>query len=68
MAAPSIVVVRCRCHVPSTELKAQTTPSGTLTGVVTDQTNAVVPNAETELRDLPKSTILNQDCLPLVPG
>jgi hypothetical protein len=49
----SLVVVVCL----STELKAQTTASVTLTGVVTDQTNAVVPNAETKLRDLAKSTI-----------
>src|SRR6202049_2213052 len=33
------------------ELNAQTTISGALTGVVTDQSNAVVPNAAVELKD-----------------
>jgi hypothetical protein len=36
---------------------AQTTTSGALTGVVTDQTNAVIPNAEVELRDVAKGTM-----------
>jgi len=42
---------------PHQNLSAQTTTSGALTGVVTDQTNAVVPNAEVELRDVAKGTI-----------
>ncbi len=33
------------------ELRGQTTASGALTGVVTDQTNAVVPNAEVEIKN-----------------
>src|ERR1700687_6183914 len=33
------------------EVNAQTTISGALTGVVTDQSNAVVPNAAVELKD-----------------
>ncbi len=33
------------------ELNAQTTTSGGLTGIVTDQTKAVVPNADVEIRD-----------------
>src|SRR5215831_5912667 len=42
---------------PHQNLSAQTTTSGALTGVVTDQTNAVVPNAEVELRDIAKGTV-----------
>jgi Carboxypeptidase regulatory-like domain len=37
-------------------LNAQTTTSGGLTGVVTDQSNAVVPNAEVEIKDNHKGT------------
>src|SRR5215467_936983 len=37
-------------------LHAQTTTSGALNGVVTDQTNAVVVNAEVELKDIAKGT------------
>src|SRR5215470_16123269 len=33
------------------ELNAQTTTSGGLTGVVTDQSNAVLPNANVEIKD-----------------
>lgn len=32
-------------------LNSQTTTSGGLTGVVTDHSNAVVPNADVEIRD-----------------
>jgi len=39
------------------ELSAQTTTSGGLTGVVTDQSNAVVPNAGVEIKDNRKGTI-----------
>ncbi len=35
---------------------AQTTTSGDLTGVVTDPSGAVVPNAEVEIRDTSKGT------------
>jgi hypothetical protein len=38
------------------ELNAQTTTSGGLTGVVTDQSAAVVPNANVEIRDNAKGT------------
>jgi len=40
----------------SYEVKAQTTTSGGLTGVVTDQSNAVVPNADVEIKDNRKGT------------
>ena len=36
------------------ELSAQTTTSGALTGVITDQTSAVVPNAGVEIKDIAK--------------
>ena len=39
------------------ELSAQTTTSGAVTGVVTDQSGAVVPNADVEIRDVNKGTI-----------
>ena len=38
-------------------LRAQTTNSGGLTGVITDQSSAVVPNAMVEIRDEAKGTI-----------
>ena len=38
-------------------LYAQTTTSGGLTGVVTDQSSAVVPNADVEVKDESKGTI-----------
>jgi carboxypeptidase family protein len=38
-------------------LNAQTTTSGAVTGVVTDQSGAVVPNADVEIRDITKGTI-----------
>src|SRR5439155_3270619 len=41
----------------SNELNAQTTTSGGLTGVVTDPSNALVPNAEVEIKDNGKGTI-----------
>ena len=40
----------------ATELSAQTTTSGAVTGVVTDQSGAVVPNAVVEIRDVNKGT------------
>jgi Amino acid permease len=40
----------------STELNAQTTTSGGLTGVVTDPSHAVVPGADVEIRDTAKGT------------
>jgi hypothetical protein len=38
------------------EFSAQTTTSGAVTGVVTDQSGAVVPNADVEIRDVNKGT------------
>ena len=38
-------------------LRAQTTTSGAMTGVVTDQSGAVVQNADVEIRDVNKGTI-----------
>lgn len=38
------------------EVRAQTTTSGAVTGVVTDQSGAVVPNADVEIRDVNKGT------------
>jgi hypothetical protein len=43
------VIVAALCLNPY--IRAQTTSSGGLTGVITDQTNAVVPNANIELKD-----------------
>ena len=43
----SLAVVVCLSTTP----KAQTTTSGALMGVVIDQTHAVVPNANVELKD-----------------
>ena len=40
------------------ELKAQTTTSGGLTGIVTDQSSAVVPNADVEIVDIRKGTLI----------
>jgi Carboxypeptidase regulatory-like domain len=40
----------------SAEVSAQTTTSGALTGVITDQTNAVVANANIEIRDITRGT------------
>jgi hypothetical protein len=40
----------------SNALDAQTTSSGGLTGVITDQTNAVVANADVEISDNSKGT------------
>jgi len=42
--------------VSFSELNAQTTTSGGLTGVVTDPSNAVVPSAEVEIKDNAKGT------------
>src|SRR3989454_719063 len=41
----------------STELHAQTTISGELVGLITDPSDAVVPDADVEIRDLAKGTI-----------
>ena len=49
------VLLLCLCS--SAELYAQTTASGGLTGVVTDPSNAVVPDASVEIKDNAKGTI-----------
>lgn len=46
---------------PWPESSAQTTSSGALTGVVTDQTNAVVPNAQLEIKDEAKGLAQTTD-------
>ena len=51
LAIPSLAAA---CLFLSAVVIAQTTTSGALTGLITDQTNAVVPNAEVELKDLDK--------------
>lgn len=38
-------------------MSAQTTASGGLTGVVTDQSSALITNAEVEIRDIHKGTV-----------
>ena len=45
--------------IPSYELSAQTTTSGGLTGVVTDPKDAVIPDADVELKDNAKGTMLH---------
>jgi len=42
---------------PANKLNAQTTTSGGLTGVVTDPSHAVVPDAFVEIRDTAKGTV-----------
>jgi len=42
--------------LPANKLNAQTTTSGGLTGVVTDQSSAVIPNADVEIKDNAKGT------------
>lgn len=49
---PLLVLALCF----TAELKAQTTTSGGLTGVVTDPSGAVVPSADVEIRDEAKGT------------
>jgi hypothetical protein len=41
------------------ELRAQTSTSGGLTGVVTDQSNAVVPNADVQIKETDKGIVLS---------
>src|SRR6266516_2529112 len=45
-----LVVEVCACQIS----RAQTTASGALAGVVSDQSQAVIPNADVELRDSAK--------------
>lgn len=47
-----LILVTCGCQ----KLKAQTTTSGALAGVVTDQSNAVIADADVEIRDNAKGT------------
>ena len=42
---------------PTNKLNAQTTTSGGLTGVVTDPSHAVVPDARVEIKDTAKGTV-----------
>ena len=49
-----VLVMLTVCSAP--ELNAQTTASGALAGVVNDQSGAVVPDAEIEIRDNAKGT------------
>jgi hypothetical protein len=57
LRSPRLVVLFFLLAISSEGLIAQTTTSGCLTGVVTDQTNAVVPNAEVEIKDNRKGTM-----------
>lgn len=51
-----VLLVAVLLAIVSPELNAQTTTSGGLTGVVTDPSNAVVPDARVEIRDTAKGT------------
>jgi hypothetical protein len=53
----SILLLIVLLASPANKLNAQTTTSGGLTGVVTDQSGAVVPNAEVKIKDNRKGTI-----------
>src|SRR6266498_3862098 len=48
-----LIAISCRF---SRELSAQTTTSGALAGVVTDQSDAVVPDADVDIKDNAKGT------------
>ena len=48
----SLLAVACL----SSELSAQTTTSGGLTGVITDQSKALIPDAAVEIKDAGKGT------------
>src|SRR6266699_2018218 len=50
----SLLAVLTIC--PPSKLTAQTTTSGALAGVVTDQTHAVAPDAAVEIKDAAKGT------------
>ena len=56
---PVILPITILLLVPclSNNLSAQTTSSGALTGVVTDPSNAVVPDASVEIRDTAKGAV-----------
>ncbi len=51
-----LLLVSCLALSAILDSRAQTTTSGGLTGVVTDPSNAVVPDAVVEIRDLAKGT------------
>lgn len=50
-AIRALIVATLSAIALATELNAQTTTSGGLTGVVTDQSSAVLPNANVEIKD-----------------
>ena len=47
-----LIPIMCGCQ----KLMAQTTTSGALAGLITDQSNAVIANADVEIRDVAKDT------------
>ena len=47
----------------SNQLSAQTTTSGGLTGVVTDPSNAVVPDADIEIKNAARRGVLSQNSI-----
>src|SRR5215469_1999631 len=51
-----VLVVLFAVGSAANKLNAQTTTSGGLTGVITDQSRAVVPNADVEIKDSAKGT------------
>lgn len=53
-ALPSLLLSAILC---GTNLSAQTVTSGGLTGVITDQTGAVLPDADIEIKDNSKGTV-----------
>jgi len=52
-----VLAVLLAIVAPANRVNAQTTTSGGLTGVVTDPSNAVVPDARVEIRDTAKGTV-----------
>jgi len=52
--APYLVIAASSCLSP--QIVAQTTTSGALMGVITDQTKAVVASAQVDIKDMAKGT------------